>query len=141
MPFLAFALGLLPSPRALWRFIVSPPGLCVLVALALATSYGVGHYRGGKKMAAVYEARIAESIRKNAEFDRKLQEEAKTKADQQRAEADERVAAAEQKVQEYEEKYKSCAIGDGAADWLNAPRGMPAPGRVIPKPPSPPRRP
>lgn len=141
MPFLAFALGLLPSPRDLWRFLTSPPGLCVLVALALAVSYGVGHHRGGKKMAAVYEARIAESIRKNAEFDRKLQQEAQDRATQQKAEADQRVAAAEQKVVEYEQKFQSCAIGDAAADWLNAPLSVPAPGRVIPKPPSPPRRP
>jgi hypothetical protein len=129
-----------PSPRAIGKFLVSPPGLCVLVALSWVVTFAFGYHRAKEVITARYEQRIADSIKKNDEFDRKLSEETAAKAREQEVAADDRVKAAEQKVAIYEEKFKSCEVG-AAADWLNDDGSVPAQPRAITKPPTPPRRP
>jgi hypothetical protein len=144
LPALAGVLALVrffPSPRTLWRFFTSPPGLCVLVAVSWLVLGAVCYRNAERAITARYEQRIAESIAANKAFDEKLREETAAKAREQEAVADERVRAAEQRVVEYEQKFKSCEVG-AAADWLNDDDGgVRDQGRAIAKPPQPPRRP
>lgn len=146
LPMLAGGLVLarfIPSPAGIWRFLTSPAGKVALAALACLGCWLWADVRATRRERAACEERIQASVKAAREFDARLASEQHAKAVQQQQEAEARVAAAEQKVVDYEQTHKSCNIGDDAADWLNGePGGVRAPpGRILPNPPKPPRRP
>lgn len=128
--------------KGVWDFLNSSIGHLVLAALVAGGMYLAGDVRGRRIERANCESRIQASVKAAQDFDQQLAAEQKIAADRQRQEAEARMAAAEQRVVDYEKTHKGCEISPDDAGFLNDDGRVPTPpGRVLPNPPQPPRRP